>query len=209
MKKLSVINKVFIFLSVILLAFIFSAWPSQAAGPGICTTVETLPATDPLPGVTNAAELQSYLNEHYSTVSTSFKTYDLKGYITVLENADALKCYDIAINIPWTVIGYAEIQQSMSYTAEQKEELRTALQTYQKNIASVSIATFPTKKIRGGFLTAGYRYPNLQSGYYELFTNGWKNYKYQKMYINTYKDTTVDVFNWHEFNENGNPGDWL
>ena len=197
-----------IWLSVSMLVIVMclmSIFPSMAAGPGVesVVTIETLELRDPAPGVTTPQQLEAYLNENFSVMSTSLRSFDFKGYITVHENTDQHKSYDYVISIPMPLLSnyFNDLQTNINYTDEQRAELKQAMADYQKTLASISISTFPTKKIRGGFLTAGYVYPNIRQDYYEITRNGWKNYRYknEKAILNFYKDTWVETFEWYDF----------
>lgn len=168
-------------------------------------------AAEPAPGVTTSKELESYLNNNFGTLTTNLKTFDLKGTIYVTENHDQYKCYDMVVMIGWDSLKFEvrDILNSIDYTDAQKEEFKDSLKNYQKSIADISIATFPEKKIRGGFLSWGWQYPNLKIGYYEGAVFGWKNYKYTQRLLNYYNDTYVDSFHWFSFGESGTPKDYI
>lgn len=159
--------------------------------------------------IKSAEELESYLKDNFGELKTEFKTFDLKEYIRVTENENMYKCYDIAITIPWTLIEveYYNIMNSIKYTDEQKKALDYSINTYLKGIADVAISSMPTKKIRGGFLESGYKYPNLKMDYYEYTIFGWKNYDYLTRILPFYDDTKITEFHWHNFNATGAPFD--
>lgn len=201
-------KKLLLFLSLVTITLCI-AFPAYAAGPGVesVVTIETLELREPAPGVTTPQQLEAYLNENFSTMSTSLRSFDFKGYITVHENTDKYKAYDYVISIPMPLLSnyFNDLQTNINYTDEQRSELKQVMADYQKTLASISISTFPNKKIRGGFLTAGYIYPNIRQDYYEITRNGWKNYKHKdkNSLLNFYEDTMIDVFHWHDFGARG------
>ena len=167
-------------------------------------------AADPAQGVQTVAEYQVYLNNNYGTLTTDLKTFNLKDHISVLENVDQFKCYDISVNIGWSLIeGYSEIMSSTNYTQEQKGLFKQQIENYQKALSELTESTFPNKKIRGGFITTGYKYPNLRMDYYEYISFGWKNYGYKEKFLNFYEDTYIDKLEMYEFDSIGQPMDHL
>ncbi|MDW5299887.1 MAG: hypothetical protein SA378_07105 [Sedimentibacter sp.] len=82
-----------------------------------------------------------------------------------------------------------------------------SINSYLKSMANAAISSMPTKKIRGGFLEAGYKYPNLKMDYYENTIFGWKNYDYLTRIFPYYEDTRITEFHWHNFGESGAPFD--
>lgn len=161
------------------------------------------PTVAPAPGVTNAAEYQAYLNANFSTVHTTLGDINVKDRITVKENQDQYKTYDLAVIIDYDVINQGinigDVLGSTSYTEEQKTAFKESFESYQKQLAELTVATFPTKKVRGGFLASYYHYANLKRGYNEVTWFGWKNYDYGNNVIDFYKDTKVGQLHWYEF----------
>lgn len=169
------------------------------------------PTVAPAPGVQTVAEYQVYLNEHYGTITTNLKTVNVKDYIRVIENTDMFKTYDIAVVIDYDVIvpDTHDVIGSINYTEQQQLEFKESFKAYQKTISELTAATFPNKKLRGGFISSGYRYPNIKKGYYERSWYGWKNYSYGSDILNYYSDTTIGQLSWHDFGAAGAPLDNL
>jgi len=159
--------------------------------------------------IKSAIELEKYLKDNFGELKTEFITFDLKNYIRVIENENKFKCYDIAIVIPWSTIEneYYNIRNSIKYTDEQIKAFEDSINSYLKSMANAAISAMPTKKIRGGFLESGYKYPNLKMDYYENTIFGWKNYDYLTRIFPYYEDTKVTEFHWHIFSHSGAPLD--
>ncbi|MTK09601.1 MAG: hypothetical protein F8N38_21245 [Hungatella sp.] len=160
-------------------------------------------AAEPAPGVQTAAEYQTYLNAHYGTITTNLVPVDVTSYIKVIENQDQFKTYDLAVVIDYDVIAKSisvgDILGSTAYTEEQKTVFKDSFKSYQKQISDLTVATFPDKKVRGGFVSSFYQYPNLKRGYHESAWYGWKNYDYTQSMLNWYDDTILGVLHWYEF----------
>jgi len=161
--------------------------------------------------LTTASDLEDYLKDNFGELKTEFITFNLKDYIQVNENEDKFKCYDIAIVIPWSTIEYEyyNIRNSIKYTDEQIKAFEGSINSYLKSMATSAISAMPTKKIRGGFLEAGYKYPNLKMDYYENTIFGWKNYDYLTRIFPYYEDTKITEFHWHNFSGSGAPFDGI
>lgn len=170
------------------------------------------PTPTAAPEIKTAKELEKYLRKNFGKLKTKGKTFNLKDHIFVIENEDETKCFDIAIVVDWSVIASEDykVQSSIVYTKEQKKAFNKALKNYQKKLADAVIETMPDKKVRGGYLDYGYKYPYLKKGYYEGAVYGWKNYDYiTDSSFPWYDETEVADFNWHEFNEMGDPFDMI
>lgn len=151
--------------------------------------------------VKTAKELEIYLQANLGVLKTNIKDYDFRNSIKVFENEDQFSCYDVAIIIPWSPFEseYYGIRNSIKYTEEQKNKYEDSIETYLKSMADIAIEAMPTRKIRGGFLQNGYKYPNLKMDYYEGTIFGWKNYEYSVKIMPYYEDTYVTKFHWHSF----------
>lgn len=152
-------------------------------------------------GIKSANELENYLKDNFGELRTELKTFDLKNSIQIIENQDKFKCYDIAIVISWSDFesDYYNIRNSIKYTDKQIKMFEDSIKTYLKSMADAAISAMPTKKLRGGFLQTGYKYPNLKIDYYENTIFGWKNYDYSTSIFPYYEDTNITKFHWHDF----------
>lgn len=191
MKKL-----LFVLLICTMLVFMSHRFPAQAAE---VTPTETVA---PAPGVQTVEQFRDYLNANYATLDTGLKVFDLKDKFYIIENSDEFKCYDIAVNINIESLeGWRDVTAPSVSTEEQRAVFQKSLKDYQEKLSKLTEATFPGRKIRGGFITIGYKYPNLKMGPYEFTRYGWKNYSYKEKTLNFYDDTYVDKLDWYEFGD--------
>lgn len=155
------------------------------------------------PKIKNAEQLQKHLRKKYPKLKTNIKTFDVSKCIFVVNSHDEMYCFDMAIFIPWSVIEETnnKVHSLRRYSKEEKKAFDKALKVYQKKLAKETIKVMPKKKFRGGFMEYGYRYPYLQTGYYEYAIFGWKNYKYLDIekFSPNIDDTKVSKFEWYDF----------
>lgn len=188
-----------------MLVFMDQQFPAHAEE---VTPAETVA---PAPGVQTVEEYKTYLNNNYGTLDTGLKVFDLRDKFNIIENADEFKCYDIAVSINIESLeGWRDVTDPTVSTAEQRDVFWQSLKNYQEHLSKLTEATFPGRKIRGGFITIGYKYPNLKMGPYEFTRYGWKNYSYKEKILNFYDDTYVYKLDWYEFGDTiHNPLDLL
>jgi hypothetical protein len=155
-----------------------------------------------------AIDLENHLKTNFGTIVTDVKTFDVKDNIKVVENTNQYKCFDLAIVVDWYAVEvyYYDIRNSINYTKEQKASVLESLKSYQKSLYDASISLVGDKKIRGGFLDYGYKYPALQMDFYEYDIMGWSNYDYSTHIFPGYYDTNISDFHWIDFSKSDSSG---
>jgi hypothetical protein len=171
-------------------------------------------------------KIEEYIYQRYATLKTDLGTFKLidkeefldddyiYGGLQVEENEKVNYPYDYRILIRWHAgidypdhdpvqWQYNDILESIKYTDEQKSKFKKAFLKYQKKMALDLMNVLPDKKIFGGFVTDGYKYPYSKVGWYENLFMTWRNYDignnsdYDIEYGDYYESTIVD-FQWND-----------
>lgn len=157
-------------------------------------------------------EINEYLYQNYRILHTNLGQVEVghkseyTGFIDsvsysgnyVRENTKDDKAYDYMILTMWSVNVrkfYNEVMDSINYTQEEKDIFEQCFQIYQYTMAQDIIKKMPGKKIRGGFYSEGYKYPNIKVDYYNSVRYGWRNYERTGKKLEYYSFTLSD-FKW-------------
>ena len=146
----------------------------------------------------------NYLNEAYTSIDTPMGTIQFTHIC--LQNNYEMYPYDYWIMTDWSGVGVFDIEHSIRYTEEEKEETKEALRQVQKNIAADAEQYLPGMKIQGGYYTCFYRYPYLQLGFVSIRFLTWRNfsgsYDYNQSYLDGFGwDATIDDYDFTDPND--------
>jgi hypothetical protein len=162
-------------------------------------------------------KIEEYIYQRYATLKTDLGTFTLlekddilDGMILCLqveENEKEFYPYDYRILIRWHAMHddgsvvqwqYSDILESIKYTDEQKSKFKKAFLNYQKKMALDLMNVLPDKKILGGFVTDGYKYPYSKVGWYEDLYMSWRNYDCSDYEYGDYYESTIADFQWND-----------
>lgn len=162
--------------------------------------------------INSVSELETYLEENYSTLKTPIGTLELT--YNIRENNSDVFGYDFSIqtnygkieNDKYNLVVFQpyELEHSIKISDSDKEETIELLKNLQKNVASDVMKAFPNKKIEGGFYKGGYKYEHIRVGYYSTKFLSWKNYEKIDSHdfrTSTYNNTEVTGFYWNDDND--------
>jgi len=132
--------------------------------------------------VTNAKELQDYLNDKYPVIHT--KIIDIKLDIQVEENDNSILPYDYYINFKYDPTRYYPAINSQrtsiknAETGNQDADLSfQQIKDFVEQAARDAISKMPNKKIKGNTEFSWYRYPHIQVDKNTITENSWVNYE--------------------------------
>lgn len=160
------------------------------------------PTTTPTQTVnapTTVSELETYLNQNFSSLVTPMGTMRLTN--NVIENPTNQLPFDYWIQTSWEITSVDtdipfNIAYSNKYTDAQKEATKEILRQTQRNIYNKVHEFFPTKKLDGGFYNGFYKYPATHEGFESIQFLSWYNYTPE---LGTYNEATMAGFNWHTY----------
>lgn len=151
-------------------------------------------------------EFVDYLNNTYTSVTTPMGT--IKFTHSGIINNYEMFSYDYWFMTYWSGVSPFDIQYSVRYTDEEKEETKAALRQIQKDIAADADKYLPGMKIQGGYYVSFYRYPYLQLGFTSIQFLTWRNYSGS---YNSYTESYLDGFGWdpliddYDFTDSNDP----
>lgn len=150
--------------------------------------------------ITSISGLENYLNKNLSTCETPMGTYSLK--FDVSENTYNFNGWDIEILTEgnYSVLPWAEINNSIKYTEEEREETLNILKNIQKEIYEIASEAFPNKKLTGCYFSDWYKYPSLEVGYETNRHLTWTNYT-SDSYAHDYNSTYITSFHWDDWRD--------
>lgn len=137
---------------------------------------------DEVKKVGDSTTLQKYLNQKYNTLYTPLG--DWKPVVKANKKGDnwmEIKVKWGSVNGPHPgdlkVISPADELKKYGrvLTTEERNETKKLLRDYMKKVAADTIYAFPTYFVEGSFSSDGYRYPNLQVGYWSTTFLSWTN----------------------------------
>lgn len=149
-------------------------------------------------------ELLIYLNNNYSKLETPMGNWAFT--FTIDENDSSILPYDYWIQTDWDskTISPHEVEYSINYSKEEKDETKRLLRDFQKEVAEIAFQALPNKKIRGGFYTGFYKYPYSKVGYETITFLSWANYNDALFSKNRYEDSKITEFRWNSASDDYN-----
>lgn len=156
--------------------------------------------TDVETDITSISGLENYLNKNLSICETPMGTYSLK--FDVSENTYSFNGWDIEILTEgnYSVLPWAEINNSIKYTEEERAETLNILKNIQKEIYEIASEAFPNKKLTGCYFSDWYKYPSLEVGYKTNRHLTWTNYT-SDSYAHDYNSTYITSFHWDDWRD--------
>ena len=156
------------------------------------STMNFTTISDPISNILTINDLVKYLNNNFTTLETPIGTWHFTNSIS--ENTFSFIPYDYWIKTDFvaSTLILIDLEYSIKYTDAQKEETKKLLRDYQQSIANIVNASFPGKKVIGGFYRGYYKYPNLKLDYTSIRFLTWKNFDG----YGDYKDSKITGFHW-------------
>lgn len=148
--------------------------------------------------ITSTQELQSFLNQNYSTLETVIGSTNFT--FNILENDRTYIAYDYWIQVKYEYEFFEGAMSSTKYTREQKDTLFNQLKEHQKNLAEAVISKMSNKKFYGGYYDSWYKYPNLRVDLQTRRYLSWTNYDQAPLLeFDEYYATKPSTFRWYDF----------
>ena len=151
--------------------------------------------TDIETDITTIEGLENYLNKTMSSCETPMGSYSLK--FDVSKNNYSFHGWDIEIRTEgnYCLLPWAEINSSIEYTNQEKNETLEIFRDIQKEIYEIASQSFPDKKLTGCYFSEWYKYPSISVGYQTSRHLSWTNYSYDG-YLDDYQSTYITEFHW-------------
>lgn len=148
----------------------------------------------------SAHDIQNYLNQKYSTLTTSAGKTNFT--FNVLENTTVYQNYDYNIWTEYDLGFFMDIKSSISLTQEQKENAKAELRAFQKQIADDLIEKLPDKKLEGSYHYSYYKYQYIKEGLTIIRSYEWSNYDYTFTadLMEQYSSSYITSFHWTDDN---------
>lgn len=162
------------------------------------------PTIGEIGNIHTAEELSNYLNAHYSVLDTAVGKWGMKFTSSGSPNSKLRIVTSWQGGSPYTLHYDDDELEALEYgrpiTNEEATLVKKQLRDFQREVATIAMAVFPNAAIEGGYYQGGYKYPNLQVGYWSVPFLSWKNF-YGDGYDTT--NTSRD-FHWYPKNDDYN-----
>ncbi|MCY6958281.1 hypothetical protein [Clostridium brassicae] len=146
-------------------------------------------------------ELIEYFNktEKFNTLKTPAGTFKFTNSVKVNKEPENLisPAFDISITTDWKDVFPYEVATCKNCTKEQAKEIAQLLKNYQKQLADITLALFPNKKVVGQFYTENKEQVNNYP-YHEKYVYFYTWGTYDVPHKNFYCDSKLKEFTWYE-----------
>lgn len=149
--------------------------------------------------VTNADELENYLQTNFGTLKTVIG--DTNFNFKIRENNKSLFPEDYKIYVEYEYDYFGGAMYSNKYTTQEKQKLKTQLKDHMKEIGKAAIKAMPNKKLTGSYHDSWYEYPSIQMGLITRNYYTWTNYDEPDLLgdISPYEQTKpTSTFRWYD-----------
>lgn len=162
------------------------------------------PNLDNISNITTAEDLSNYLNTNYSELDTVVGKWEMKFTYSGSPTTKLRLVTSWRGGSPYTLHYDDDQLESLDYgraiTNEEAAIARKQLRDFQQEVAAIAMSIFPNAIIEGGYYEGGFKYPNLQIGYWSIPFLSWKNY-----YGDAYDtNNTYRKFHWNPKNDDYN-----
>jgi len=149
--------------------------------------------------VTNATKLETYLTSKYKIV------YSPIGEFKLDIDVSGGGAYNIHVDFGYVSSDFSTVIAPLNFTSTSgltKDEKYTTMEMFEQLMSDIYGDVndiFPGSLISGSVFVSGYKYPNLQMGYYSYQTMSWSNWIWasdysERTYCGFYWDTNSDDF---------------
>jgi hypothetical protein len=144
--------------------------------------------------ITTAADLQNYLNENHSKVSTKLGDMTIRYEVTF--NDRTWFGFDYWIRMVYAPTSYfLDLDTKNNIKAEDRAASLATLRAHARTVYDVAAKAFPGTKIQGQYYRSWYEYPSIQVGFEARQYLTWQNYNDNLLGSgNTYERATLSTF---------------
>ncbi|MCT2195303.1 copper amine oxidase N-terminal domain-containing protein [Paenibacillus sp. p3-SID1389] len=161
------------------------------------------PMSPPSTTALTGKELEEYLSNHFSKLTTSLGETIL--YFSIEENNSDLHPYDYCIKVKYDPKFYENLKDVADNPSAQREKIildvRSELRAHMESIAKSAIAVMPGKKLCGYYYYENANEPAKQAELAKFKTNAWQNYDGSSS--TKYTDSKITQFQWTTSEVNG------